>query len=196
MSDIPTIEPEQIVAGDTVTWKRPAGDCINASGDQCKASEGYTLTYSLVKAAVRIAITAAAAGDDHLVSLAAATTATYTAGTYDWQAYVTHSGGARYMVGWGRIEILPNFAVEAAGYDSRSHVQIVLDALEAKIENRASSDQDAIVVGGQAIAKIPMSRLIEWYEKYKGYYADEIRADRIKKGLGHDGNIFVRFVDE
>lgn len=186
MTDIPTTEPARITAGDYVQWKISLADY--------KASDSWTLTYSLVKKGTRIEITATASGDDHLVTLAAATTATYNIGIYAWQAYVTKSS-ERYMVDRGTLEVLPNYAAMPSGYDARSHVKKTLDALEAMLEGRATKDEAAIIIGGDTIGKMPIHRLLEWRDKYLAYYAQEKQAERVANELGHDGNIYVRFED-
>lgn len=192
MTEYATTEPESFAAGDLVAWKREAAALSIPTGEVPKASAGWALTYALVKSGVRIQITAAAAGDDHLVSIAAATTAAYAAGTYSWQAYVTKTT-QRYLVGSGTLEILPNFAAAAAGHDARSHVKKVLDAIEAKLEVRASREQEQMVVGGQVIGMMPIHRLLEWRDRYRLAYENEQTAERVAKGLGTGRQVLVRF---
>ncbi|MCU0589869.1 MAG: hypothetical protein MUC33_01395 [Desulfobacterales bacterium] len=192
MTEYATTEPEKFTAGDLIQWKREAAGLSIPTGEVPKASAGWALTYSLVKSGVRIALTSTPSGDDFLVSLAAATTAGYSPGVYRWQAYVTKTT-ERYMVGSGTIEILANFAAASSGYDARSHVKKVLDALEAKLEGRASKDQEQMVVGGQVVGMMPIARLLEWYSRYKQAYEQEQAAENVAKGLGTGKNIFVRF---
>ena len=193
MTDIPTREPEKITAGDYVKWKREYSDCVDPYGDECKASAGWELTYALVNGDSLIAITAATSTDDYLVTLSAATTAAYAAGTYHWQAYVTKSATSeRYRIESGTIEILPNFASQSSGYDDRSHAKKVLDALEARLENRATKDQAAMVVSGMEIAYMPIHRVLEWRDKYKVEYQGILHA----QGLGESRKILVRFTND
>ena len=80
-----TIEPEKIVAGDRFIWKRSD---LNAD----YANSVCTLKYSARlegTGSTEIEITASASGEDYLVEVASATTASYTAGTYRWQMYIT-----------------------------------------------------------------------------------------------------------
>jgi hypothetical protein len=141
----------------------------------------------------KIDITATDNGDGtHLVNLAPATTAAYTAGKYRWQAYVSDSDD-RYLVDSGTIEIKPNFAVQTNGYDDRGHVKTVLDAIEAVIEGRATKDQMSYSIAGRSLSLTPIPDLIVLREKYKAEYANEVRAERIANGLGHIGKILVRF---
>jgi hypothetical protein len=192
VTEYATTEPESFTAGDLVAWKREAAALVIPTGEAPKASAGWALTYALVKTGARIAITAAASGDDHLVSIAAATTAGYAAGTYAWQAYVTKTT-ERYLVGSGTIRILPNFAAAAGGHDARSHVKRVLDAIEAKLEARASKEQEQMVVGGQVVGMMPIHRLLEWRDRYRAAYENEQAAERVANGLGSGKQVLVRF---
>ena len=80
---LPTTEPTLLTAGDTWAWEITLADY--------PASAGWALSYALVSPTARIAITSAAAGDAHRVTVAATTTAGYAAGTYTWQSYVTRT---------------------------------------------------------------------------------------------------------
>ncbi len=198
MTEYASTEPEKITAGDYVQWKRESSGFSIPTGDVPKASAGWVLTYALVKTGVRIAITAAThETHDFLVTLAAATTAGYTAGVYQWQAYVTKAATSeRYLVDAGTIEILANFAAASSGLDARSHVKKVLDAIEAKIESRSTKDQEQMVVAGQVVGMMPIHRLLEWYSKYKAAYENEQSAENVANGLGSGKNIFVRFSND
>ena len=82
-----TTEPEKIVAGDRLIWKRTD---LNAD----YANSAYTLKYSARlegTGSTEIEITASASGSDYLIEVASAVTANYTAGTYRWQAYITRN---------------------------------------------------------------------------------------------------------
>ena len=70
-AETPTKEPLEIRAGDTVTWKK--------SVDDYRASDGWTLKYSLRGNGETIDITSTASDDAHLVSETAATSAAWTA---------------------------------------------------------------------------------------------------------------------
>jgi len=163
-ASIPTKEPTEITAGDTWTWSRSLSDYL--------ASDSWTLSYALVNVDNLITITATADGDDHLVEVAAATTAGYAPGSYNWQAYVIKSG-ERYQVDSGVLEVKPNFAEQTAGYDGRSHVKKVLDALDALIEGKATSDQLAYSIAGRSISKMSPEELIKWRDLYAGRYQRE-----------------------
>ena len=124
----PTTEPDLIVAGDTAKWLR--------SLDDYPASGSWVLSYTLVSAAQRYTFSATASGADHLVTVAATTTATWVAGTYTWRAQVSKAGEV-YTVGTGSLTVRPSFATAT---DGRSHARRTLEAIEAVIEGRATSE--------------------------------------------------------
>jgi hypothetical protein len=155
---IPLKEPLEIVAGDTAKWRVSETDYPPAT---------WTLTYSLVCADARISITATNNGDNtHLVSVAATTTDDWTPGNYYYQAYMT-SGAERFMLREGYVEIKPNFATLSAGYDARSHVKKVLDAIEAVIENKATSDQLSYSIAGRSLQRMSWDQIMSAYDDYK-----------------------------
>lgn len=112
-----------------------AGDGLKftSSVPDYPASDGYTLTYRLVRrdgTAGPIQIVATALGDDYQVNVAPGTTATWTLGTYSWAAYVSKAG-ERYTVESGEVEILPDPAVSGSPLDLRTRARKALDDLNA-----------------------------------------------------------------
>lgn len=126
MAAVPTAVPTEITAGDTLSWKITLGDY--------PASAGWVLTYALVNAAGQLTITAAASGDDHLVTVTAATSAAYAPGTYSWQAYVTKTT-ERYRVGNGMLVVLANLAAQVGGLDLRTPAKVALDKIDAWLKD-------------------------------------------------------------
>lgn len=183
-ANTPRVEPETIVAGDTVEWYRDI--------DDYPASEGWTLSYALVNSSGKIDITAGADGDAHLVSVDTSTSANFSAGDYRWQAYVTGSG-KRYLVGTGRITVKANYATQTAGLDDRSHAETTLDALRATIEGRASNDQLEMQINGRRIVRMGGAELREWYSFYENQVKSERAAEKAARGLGTGRRILTRF---
>jgi hypothetical protein len=68
-----------------------------------------------------------------------------------------------------------------------------LDAIEATIEGRASKDQESYSIQGRSLARTPIADLILLRGKYKAEYVQMQRAEKLRNGLGHGGNIKVRF---
>lgn len=167
---LPTIEPAVVTAGDTITWKKSLPDY--------PADGGWALSYALLSSAGKISITTTASGVDHLVSITAATSAGWAAGTYQWQAYATHATSGRFLVGTGSLVVKPNFAAISAATDTRSHVKKVLDAIEAVLEGTATTDQQDLTIDGTRIVRRSIADLLVLRSRYLQWYQQEMAAAR------------------
>jgi hypothetical protein len=175
MADVPTTEPTSVVAGDTLTWKRSLPDY--------PASAGWVLSYALANADGLITITATADGDDHLVSVAAATSAGYVVGRYDWDAYVT-LGSDRYRVGRGTLTVETNLAAQGAGYDGRSWAQKTIDAIERWMAARDPGVAE-YQIAGRAMKYQEPAKLLA--------LRDQLKAEVARAGGGVGTRLVVRF---
>ena len=187
-TNYPGIEPSQIVAGDRVSWKR-----TDLGTDYSPSS--YALTYSArleSGGSTEISITASESGLDYIVEVGASTSAAYTVGVYHWQAYITRSSDSeRITVNNGTWEVLTNR--DAAVTDPRSHVEKVIDAIEAVIEGRASQDQAGYSIAGRSLSRTPIPELLMLRDRYRAEYVRLQRSEAISRGLGHSGRILTRF---
>lgn len=182
MADIPTIEPTTANAGDTWRWTRTLADY--------PASAGWALSYTLINAAAKITINASASGDDHAVTVNAATTAGYAAGIYDWRARVSKAGEV-YTVGEGRITVRNAFG--GSTFDARSHARKTLEAIEAVIEGRASSEVSYYMIGNRQLRYMTPAELLTLRDKYRAEVAREDAAAAVAAGLPDKRRVFVRF---
>ena len=194
------VEPSSIRIGDTLTWLRSYHDCAYIDHDgntvECKASDGWALTYYAKNAAANFSIVAATHDtDDYLVTVTAAVSAAYTAGTYSWAAFVSKGAGAsleRHLIDQGTWELLPNLAA-SGNYDDRTHAKTVLDAIEAVIEGRASQDAKSYTIAGRAIEKWPIADLLRFRALYKAEYESEQIEEKINNGEPSQRKLLVRF---
>ena len=176
-----TTEPSTIVAGDTAKWLR--------SLDDYPATAGWVLTYTLVSVAQRYTFSAAASGTDHLVTVAATTTAAWVAGSYSWRAQATKAGEV-YTVGSGTLTVKPSFE---AATDGRSHARKTLDAIESVIEGRATSEVSDYTIGGRQLRYIEVPQLLALRDRYRAEVLREDAAQRAAAGLPDQRRVFVRF---
>ena len=181
--NISTVEPVEITAGDYIQWQKSVGNY--------PASQGWTLSYAFLNAGSKIAVTAAAQGDDYLVTIAAATSAGYAAGVYQWQSYVTN-GAQRITVSNGEIKINANFATQTT-LETRSQAKQTLDALEAEIYARSTGGMtQEYSIAGRSLKKSPVTELIVLRDKYRSIYLSEQNAERIKNGTQGKNRLLVR----
>ncbi|MFZ5697759.1 MAG: hypothetical protein ACOY9J_03400 [Pseudomonadota bacterium] len=187
-TNYPTTEPAELVIGDRWAWKRS-----DLSSDY--PLDSYSLSYAISKQGTTstiVTLTATESGSDYLIEVASATTATYTAGTYNWQAYITRSSdSARHSIGHGTFRVLSNLSASTA--DPRTHVKKTLDAIEAVIEGRASIDQMGYTIQGRTLQKTPIPDLLLLRDKYKTEYARELDAERLAQGRAPRNRLLTRF---
>ncbi len=176
-----TTEPSSLIAGDTAKWQKSLADY--------PASAGWVLSYELVNAASRITFGSTALGDDHLVTVPAATTAAWASGAYTWRARAA-LGAEVYTVGGGQMQVQPAFAAEL---DASSHARRTLEAINAVLEGRASSATAEYSIAGRSLKYIPIDELLALQSSYERKVKSEETAAKLAAGLGNPGRIYVRF---
>ena len=184
--DIPTTEPTEFYPSDTLKWNR------QDISDDYPASDGWSLTYYFRGPEGKFDITASADGDYFAVSVTPTTTETYKSGDYIWTSKAA-LGSDVYTVDHGKCTVKTDLAAKGAGYDPRSHVKKVLDALEVAILKKASKDQLETQIDGIAIKRMTPDQMLVWRDKYQVEYKAELAAERVAKGLGTGNKILTRF---
>jgi len=184
-ADIPTTEPSALRIGDTWKWTKTLADYPATS---------WTLKYRFKSAAGGFEITASTAGTDYSITVAAATTAAYTAGAYSWMAWVEGGSSEKYTVDTGTATLDPDYrnGTAAAAFDDRTHARTVLDAIEAMIEGRASKDQQEYEIAGRRLRRMPIADLLKFRQHYKAEVDSQAAAEAIANGLGTGRRIQFR----
>lgn len=179
-----TTEPGQVTAGDTVTWAKTLTDY--------PASAGWALAYTLINASAKISIATTASGDDHLATVAASTTAGWTAGTYTWVATVTKAA-ERYTLGQGSITVHPNLAA-ATTFDTRSTAKKALEAVNTLLENYGNKAYlQSYEIAGRKQAFTSPGDFLAFRSKLIAEVAREDNAARLAAGLSPRNQLQVRF---
>lgn len=181
--DTPTLEPEKIIAGDSLTWTK--------SLDNFLASAGWILSYAL-RGPAAIDFDAVADGDAYRVEVTSAVTALWAPGFYSWIAFVTKAGD-RYTLDQGSVEILPDPVETTTISDQRPHCKRMLDAIEALFEGKATKDQIEYEIDGIRIKRMDVDALLRWRQTYKQEWAAWQRDQKIKKGGARGNRVLVRF---
>ena len=186
--NVPTTEPAKIVAGDLLQWKRTDLGTDYANGS-------YTLSYKARlegTGSTVITITASASGNDYLVSVGQSTTASYTAGDYRWQAYITRdSDSERLTIDSGTFEVVANRSASTA--DPRSHAKTMLDKIESILEGRADGDVSAYSINGRSLTKLDITELLMWRDRYRADYLREVHRERALNGTATGSTVLARF---
>ena len=187
VSEFPTIEPETIIVGDNLTWKRE-----DLGADY--PTSGYALTYAARlegNGSTTIAITASESGSDYLVNVGSATTANYAIGTFHWSAFITKTGGERKQIDSGKFEVVGNLAASSA--DPRSHAAKMVDFLETTLESLAQKLTTAYSVSDRSNTLRSIEDTRGELNYYRTVYNREVQKDRALSGRKTGQNILVRF---
>jgi len=189
-ANYPTQEPDTIVIGDRLVWRR---DDI---ADTYPTST-FALTYEFHKdsgggGSHQFEITATEADSTYFIEVGSSTTASYTDGDYIWNAYITRSADSeRIRIDTGRSSVVLNLANTNA--DLRSHAKKVLDNIEAVLENRASIDQSSFSIAGRSLSRMSIDELLTFRDRYHAEYLEEIKKARIKNKQRSGNTIEVKF---
>ena len=157
--------PEIFVAGDSYEFRVKLADYL--------PGDGWSLSYVIVNKDSDETISSAADGDEHVCSVTAAETATWSAGDYVMFGIVT-DGTQRRTISKRNVCVQPDPTTGAI--ETRTHYEIVLDAIKALLENKADADQKAVTVDGELLTRYGWDELEKMREKYTGLVAKERRA--------------------
>jgi hypothetical protein len=185
--DIPTTEPAIQTIGDTLEFTKDLADYL--------PQDGWTLTYTLVNASAQIQFSGSDNGDGtHLIDVAAATTAGWTAGDYRWQATVS-DGSDRFTVARGTMELRADFDAQTTGYDGRGTWETILAQLESAYLAMSAGEIKTATIshGGRTQQYRSLEELIAAINHAKQQAALEEKANRLAEGLNPGSRVLVRF---
>lgn len=186
-TNYPPQVPTELQLGDFWAWKRD-----DLSNDYPVASYSLSYEFNLIDGATvsNFTITATESNDTYIVE--ASNTSSYTKGNYNWVSYMTRSSdSARVKLEEGFVEIQDNYATTTASV--RSHAKIVLDSIEAVIENRANIDQASMSIAGRSLSRMSIDELLTFRDRYRAEYLKEVKQLRIKNNRGSGNTIKVNF---
>lgn len=169
--------PSTIHAGDALTVSVSGFD-----GRQCK------VTLNNVNG--KHEATAVQSGNDWVAKFTSAETQNIKPSIYAYHIGLTQDG-ERETLTTGIIEVLPD--VTANAVDTRSHARRVLDAIEATLEGKATSDHEETQINGRSIKRFPVEQLLTWRDKYRAEVVREQRKLNAKNGGLKTGIIHTRF---
>lgn len=184
----PTVEPENIVVGDYIQWRRILGaDYPNTE---------YTMQYVAritAGGASEITLVGTAYQSDYLFSVNSATSANFTPGFYHWQLEaIRNSDSNRIVIDRGFFTAIPDLDVN--GSDPRTHAEIMLAKIKSLLEGKADADVANYSVAGRSLTKLSFDELIKARDYYQEEYLKEVAKQRISKGQATGTTIKVRFL--
>ena len=183
---IPSQEPDDLVAGDLWQWKRP--DLTSAYDPTL-----YDLQYVARIEGGTTDVTLTATGTEFTIAEPSATTAGYTAGRWQWSAFIVRkSDSERALVGDGFFIVAPDPA--NVDTDPRTHAQKTLAAIEALLENRATKLDESYSINGRSLTRLSPEELMNWRNRYRREVRNEKVAAARKAGKSTGRKTAVRFV--
>lgn len=144
----------------------------------------------ILRGPASIDMAATAEGSAHVFTADAATTASWAPGSY-WFSLRTTKGADVLEAGKGSIEVLPDLAAQAAGYDGRTQNEIALENINAVLAKRATRDQQRYTINNHELWRTPIADLI----KLQAFYRAAVRREKAaKNGVSTFGRqVYVRF---
>lgn len=184
----PTQEPIEVVVGDFIQWRR-----TDLGADY--PNDEYTATYIARitgGGASEIQLTGTAYGVDYLFSVSSAVSADFVAGYYHWQLeMVRNSDSERIVVDRGTFTAIIDLDVNNA--DPRTHAEIMVDKIEARLESRADVDVSNYSINGRSLVKMSIDELMKWRDYYRAELTMEKRKERVRRGKSTGATVKVRF---
>jgi hypothetical protein len=155
--------PLSLTAGDTWSWTDSLADY---------PAPTWALVYRF-RGPQSFNVTATDDGTDHALAVTAAISGTYKPGVYDWSAQV-NDGTTYTTIEVGRVTVSPNLG--NAAVDHRSFNVRVTEALQATIENRATTDQLSMSIAGRSLSRMSWDELLSAYDRFSRLAASESGA--------------------
>ena len=188
VSNAPTIEPDTVVPGDFIQWKRTdlGADYPNTA---------YTATYVARISGggnTEVQVVGTASGSDYLFTVSSATSNDFVVGLYHWQLEIKrNSDDNRIVVDRGYFTAIADLDVNGA--DPRTHAEIMVAKIESILSGKADSDVASYSVAGRSLTKMSFRELIEARDYYRAEVRKEQIAERIRRGQPTGATVQVRF---
>jgi len=186
-TNYPTEVPDELQLGDFWAWKKD-----NLATDYPTADYSLSYEFNLIDGATasNFTLTATESNDEYIISTS--NTGSYTKGEYNWVSYITRtSDAARVKLAEGYVEVQDNYATTSASV--RSHAKIVLDAVKAVIENRATMDQSSMSIAGRSLSRMSIDELFTLKDRYQAEFDKEVKKAKIKNGQSSGTTILTKF---
>lgn len=187
--------PKLVYAGDTVIFDVPA--FTNSVGTQIDSGT-YTLKW-YARTNVNhegATITGVAEGDGWRITVPAATTTGFDAGTWTWQAVASYSS-EQYTAGRGQFTVKATavYTGQPGAFDDRSRAEVDLEKVETAIRTLAAGGMvQEYTIGGRNLKRYKMGELLQLRDNLKAEVDRERRAEKVRQGLGNPGITRVRFI--
>jgi hypothetical protein len=187
--------PNEIRAGDYVQWRIPASQDV--FGNSISSPDWSVVYYLRTNTGpIGATVNSSAFNDGFQFTIASNVTATFTAGSWFYQAVANKSGAEKQTIYTGQFKVLESleYSGTALNYDGRSQVEKDLAIIQTAIRNIINGGAiQEYKIGTRTAKKYELSELIQLESRYKAELVREKQAEMIANGLGNPRATFVRF---
>jgi len=184
----PEGEPESLVVGDFVQWKR--SDLV---ADY--PADSYTATYvARITGGGQneIQVVGTNQTTHYLFQISGDSSSSFVPGYYFYQLEIKrNSDSERIVISKGNFSITPDLEVNQA--DPRTNSKIMLDKIESLLNGKADSDVSSYSVAGRSLTKMTFAELQDARNFYKQEVLSEQSKLNAKNGRKGSSTIQVRF---
>lgn len=167
---IPSTEPGNFAAGETVQWTKAVADY--------PSTDNWSLVYAIRGPSVFPSFTATPNSDGtYSITIAAADSTALLPGRYLWASHAYKAGPPvlRYAVERGVILVTANLETTETIV---THAAEALPIVEAAIKGRLTGDMQQYQIAGRSITKIPIKELYALRSFYRAELAKERNSKR------------------
>lgn len=187
-SQAPEGEPDEIVVGDFIQWKR--SDLVSDYPLADYSAEYVARITGGGSSEIKVAATET--DGTYLFTADSTTSADFDAGYYHWQLEVTKtSSGDRVVVDRGTFTAVVDLDVNNT--DPRSHAEIMITKIETVLQGKADSDVSSYSINGRSLTKLSFNELVEARDYYRREFVKEKAKDAAKHNKPTGQTIKVRF---
>ena len=187
-TNAPEGEPQTIVVGDFVQWKRSDFIADYPSAD-------YTVRYVARISgggSNEITVTGTGQTSHYLFTVSSDDSDSFASGHYYYQLEIErNSDNERIVVDRGHFMVVPDLDVNQA--DPRSHAEIMLGKIESLLSGKADSDVASYSIAGRSLNKMTFEELVNARDFYRREVKQETNEIDIKHGRKNSSTIQVRF---
>lgn len=134
------------------------------------ASEGWTVTV-IARGVGPYDVVAIADGDKHVILMPT----DMPAGDY-WYQVFAEKGALKHMPLEGQFTVQPNLSSQAAGYDGRTEAKKALDAINAVLAKKATTDQKKYKINNRELERMSVGEL----QKLRSFFVMKVRRENGK----------------
>jgi len=190
-ANAPEGEPEEIVVGDFLQWKR--SDIAN----DYPTSTGYTAEYVARitgggSSEIKLPQAAGSTDNYYLFTVDSTTSADFEPGKYHWQLEITQtSSGNRLVVDIGDFEAIPDMDNNQA--DPRIHAEVMVAKIESLLQGKADADVSNYSIAGRSLTKMSFTELTDARDYYRQEIVKHENDALVKRGKRNGATIRARF---